>query len=116
MAKKITIISERVHDVGYEAFLMGIAIRLGINKFFTKNEKIGGKQAIEILIVEKEDLFLKKINEEKPKQAIVSEIRVEDYKDFIPDIKNYYRVFIVTQLYKIAKTFENYLKQNKVSL
>ncbi len=102
MGKRVLIFGERVHNVGYRPFLLGVASSLGIKKFFADNIEIEGKQAVEIFVGEKEEIFLKMIKEKKPEYAIVSEIREEDYDGFIPDIEDYFRFLTGMQLSKIA--------------
>ena len=102
MGKGILIIGENLHNVGYRPLLLAIASSLGIKNFFADNVEIENRQAIEILIGEKEESFLDFIKKKKPRDAIISEIKTEDYSGFIMDIESYSRYLTGEQLAKIA--------------
>ncbi len=102
MGKRILIIGERVHNVGYRPLLLALASSLGIKRFFADNIEFEGKQAVEVLIEGKEEDFLELIKQRKPKDAVVSDIKVEDYEGYIMDIESYNRYLTGEQLTKIA--------------
>ena len=54
IGKKIVIFG-KVHNVGYRAFLLGIAESLEIKHFFADNERIDGKEAVVVLIRSSQD-------------------------------------------------------------
>jgi acylphosphatase len=79
MALKITI-KGIVHNVGYRAFLLEEADNLLIPNFKARNVKIGGKEALIVLVDgDKEQLenFLKFVKENVFPKAVVEEIKVE---------------------------------------
>ncbi|TDA25635.1 MAG: acylphosphatase, partial [Archaeoglobi archaeon] len=88
MALKITI-TGKVHGVGYRAFLLEGADSLLIPNFEARNVKINGKEALIVLIDgEKEQIesFVRFVKENKPENAVVEEIRVEEYHGIVRDI------------------------------
>ena len=105
MKKRLIIIGEKVHNVGYRPFLLGIAESLGIERFYAENISIEGKQAIEVLIDTSKDQlnnFIKIINVQKPIGAKVSKIDVQDYDGNIMNINSYYKYLTAMQLVKVA--------------
>ena len=105
MAKKITIVGDRVHNVGYRIFIIKRADELFIERLAVRNIKIDGKQAVLILVDGDEDQlreFIELIKTEKPEKAIVDEIRVEDYSGNVPDIERVRNMLNTRQLGKIV--------------
>jgi len=105
LKKRLIIIGEKVHNVGYRPFLLGIAESLGIERFYAENISIEGKQAIEVLIDTSKDQlnnFIKIINVQKPIGAKVSKIDVQDYDGNIMNINSYYKYLTAMQLVKVA--------------
>jgi acylphosphatase len=105
MALKITI-TGKVHEVGYRAFLLEGADSLLIPNFEARNVKINGKEALIVLIDgEKEQIesFVRFVKENKPENAVVEEIRVEEYHGIVRDIEKFRASFNSTQLSKIIQ-------------
>ena len=104
--KKVKItITGRVHDVGYRPFLLDLADSLLIERFDARNVVIEGKQAVIVLVEGNEDQvnqFIELIKENKPENAVVEEIKVEDYDGFIRTIDSYRNSLMVSQLNKIV--------------
>ena len=99
------IIKGKVHDVGYRPFLLGLAESLEIERFFADNVKIGGKQAVEVLVDDadgKVNAFIDLIKRKKPENAEVEGIDVEGYDGSVMKTESYYRYLTAMQLAKIA--------------
>ncbi len=105
MPKLRILITGKVHEVGYRPLLLGLAESFEIERFFADNVHVDGKQAVEILIDADEDrieLFLDLLKRKKPENAIVEDIKVEDYDGRVMGIESYYRYLTAMQLTKIA--------------
>ncbi len=105
MKVKITIIGGKVHDVGYRPFLLDLADSLLIERFDARNVVIEERQAVVVLVEGNEDQvnqFIELIKENKPENAVVEEIKVEDYDGFIRTIDSYRNSLMVSQLNKIV--------------
>ena len=105
MALKITI-TGKVRGVGYRAFLLEGADSLLIPKFEARNVKINGKEALIVLIdgdKEQIESFVRFVKENKPENAAVEEIRVEEYRGIVRDIERFRASFTSTQLSKIIQ-------------
>jgi acylphosphatase/uncharacterized protein YoxC len=105
MALKITIVG-KVHDVGYRLFLLEEADSLFISHFDARNVKINGKEALIVLVDgEKEQIeeFVKIVRSEKPENAVIEEIRVEEYAGRVRDIERFRNSFNTAQLSKIVQ-------------
>jgi len=105
MPRKRIIIVGKVHDVGYRPFLLGIAGFLGIERFYADNIMMEGKQAVEILLDSSEDkisAFMDLIQRKRPENAVVEEIRAEEYLGDIMRMEDYYRYLTAMQLEKIV--------------
>jgi acylphosphatase/uncharacterized protein YoxC len=105
MALKITI-TGKVHGVGYRAFLLEGADSLLIPNFEARNVKINGKEALIVLIdgdKEQIESFVRFLKENKPENAVVEEIRVEEYHGTVRDIERFRASFTSTQLSKIIQ-------------
>ena len=105
MPKLRILITGKVHEVGYRPLLLGLAESFEIERFFADNVHVDGKQAVEILIDADEDrieLFLDMLKRKKPENAIVEDIKVEDYDGRVMGIESYYRYLTAMQLTKIA--------------
>ncbi len=104
MGKRI-VVKGQVHDVGYRPFLLGIAGSLKIENFFADNFLEEGEQALEVLVDgedEKIDLFSQTVKNKYPENAVVDELRAEDYSGSVMDVESYYRYLTATQLSKMA--------------
>ncbi len=105
MPKLRILITGKVHEVGYRPFLLGLAESFEIERFFADNVHVDGKQAVEILMDADEDrieLFLDMLKRKKPENAVVEDIKVEDYDGRVMGIESYYRYLTAMQLTKIA--------------
>jgi len=101
---KITITGE--HDVGYRPFLLNLAEYLFVERFDARNVKINGKQAVIVLVEGDEKVvnqFVELVKTEKPENAVVEEIKVEDYDGFVRPIDSYRQSLMVNQLNKIVQ-------------
>ncbi|MCQ4152800.1 MAG: acylphosphatase [Archaeoglobi archaeon] len=113
MALKITI-TGKVHGVGYRAFLLEEADSLLIPKFEARNAKIDGKEALIVLIdgdKEQIESFVRFLKENKPENAVVEEMRVEEYRGTVRDIEKFRAGFTSTQLSKIVQVGLEMLKK-----
>jgi acylphosphatase len=118
MKVKITI-TGKVHDVGYRPFLLDLADSLFIQRFDARNVVINGKQAVIVLIDGEENQvnqFIELIKSEKPENAIVEEIKVEEYKGFIRSIDSYRQSLMVNQLNKIVQVGLKMLEKQDLML
>jgi acylphosphatase len=103
--KKIIIKGQRVHDVGYRPYLLGIAESMEIERFFAKNILIDEKQGIHVLVdssEEKVKAFIDIVSSEYPEKSEVENIEVEDHIGNVMKIESYYRYLTAMQLSKIA--------------
>jgi len=103
--KKIIIKGQRVHDVGYRPFLLGIAESLEIERFFAKNILVDEKQTVHVLVdssEEKVEAFIDSVSSEYPEKSQVENVEVEDFIGNVMKIENYYRYLTSMQLSKIA--------------
>jgi acylphosphatase len=106
MKVKVTIIGGKVHDVGYRPFLLDLADSLLIERFDARNVVIEGKQAVVVLVEGDENQinqFIELIKENKPENAVVEEIKIEEYKGFVRSIDSYRQSLMVSQLNKIVQ-------------
>jgi acylphosphatase len=118
MKIKITI-TGKVHDVGYRPFLLDLADSLFIQRFDARNVIINGKQAVIVLVDGKEDQvnqFIELVKSEKPENAIVEEIKVEEYKGFVRSIDSYRQSLMVNQLNKIVQVGLKMLEKQDLML
>ncbi|MEM1672066.1 MAG: acylphosphatase [Archaeoglobaceae archaeon] len=105
MAIRITI-KGKVHEVGYRLFLLEEADSLFIPCFDARNVKINGKEAIIVLVDgDKEQLeqFIEFVKSNKPENALVEEISVEEFKGKVRDIEKFRASFNTSQLSKIVQ-------------
>jgi len=103
--KKIIISGQKVHDVGYRPYLLGIAESMEIERFFVDNIFSGEKQVVYALInssKENVDSFIEISSLKFPEQSIVEKVEVEDYKGNVMKIESFYRYLTAMQLSKIA--------------
>jgi acylphosphatase len=103
--KKIIIKGQRVHDVGYRPFLLGIAESMEIERFFAKNIRMDEKQAVHVLVdssEEKVKAFIDIVSSEYPEISEVENVEVEDLIGNVMKIESYYRYLTAMQLSKIA--------------
>ena len=103
--KKITIIG-RVPDIGCHLFLPEEADKLFIPHFDAKDIEINGKGVLIVLVGGSEDQtneFIEFVKTEIPKLSIIEDIKIEDYKGRIRDIKRFRANFSISQLSKIVQ-------------
>ncbi len=103
--KKIIITGQKVHDIGYRPFLLGIAESFEIERFFADNTFIDQKQAVYTLIEsseEKVEAFVEIASSKFPEKNDVEKVDVEDYSGTVMRIDSYYRYLTAMQLSKIA--------------
>ena len=113
--RKILIKGQKVHSVGYRAFLLDEAEALLMPNFSARNIK-NGTEIVEVLVgADKEtiDIFIKFVKNNYPEDAEVKDISVEDYDGDIRTIEAYSRSFSASQLSKIAVTGVSLLKNQK---
>ncbi len=105
MKKKIIIRGKKVHNVGYRAFLLGIAESLEIERFFADNMFINKKQAVYALIGSSEEnvkAFIEIASSKSPDESDVEKVDVEDYEGNVMKVESYYRYLSAMQLSKIV--------------
>jgi len=106
MRVKVTIIGSKVHDVGYRPFLLDLADSLLIERFDARNVIVEGREAVIVLVEGDEDQinqFIEFVKSEKPENAVVEEIKVEEYEGFVRSIDSYRQSLMVNQLNKIVQ-------------
>ncbi|MFA4956960.1 MAG: acylphosphatase [Candidatus Methanoperedens sp.] len=105
LKKKIIIKGQRVHDVGYRPYLLGIAESMEIERFFAKNILIDEKQVVHVMVdssEEKVKAFMDIVSSEYPEKSVVESIEMEDFIGNVTKIESYYRYLTAMQLSKIA--------------
>jgi acylphosphatase len=103
MKKRLIIKGPKVQDVGYRLFLFEIAESNALTGFQARNISEG----IEILIEGEEsniNNFVKTATTSFPPHAQVEKIITEDYEGIVMSIENFYRLFTLQQLVKMATT------------
>lgn len=103
--KKIIITGQKVHEIGYRPFLLGIAESIGIESFFADNIFVNKKQAVYALVdsyEEKVEAFIEIASSKFPEKSDVEKVDVEDYSGNVMRIESYYRYLTAMQLSKIA--------------
>ncbi len=104
MKTKIIITGEKVHEVGYRPFLLGIAESLELERFFADNTFEDGKEVVYVLLdcsEEKIKTFKEIVRSKLPESAAVNQILEEEYTGTVMKAENYYRYLSATQLSKI---------------
>ena len=117
--KKIIIKGQRVHDVGYRPYLLGIAESMEIERFFAKNIRMDEKQAVHVLVdssEEKVKAFIDIVSSEYPEKSEVENVDVEDVTGNVMKIESYYRYLTAMQLSKIATIGGKMLDNQDISL
>ena len=119
MKVKVTIIGGKVHDVGYRPFLLDLADSLFIQRFDARNVIIEGKQAVIVLVEgdeEQVNQFIELVKSEKPENAVVEDIKVEEYKGFVRSIDSYRQSLMINQLNKIVQVGLKMLEKQDLML
>ncbi len=116
--KRLLVKGQKVHDVGYRPFLLGLAESLEIERFFADNIFIEGKQAVYALIDssgEKVRAFIEIASSKFPENSNVEKVEEEDYTGNVMKTESYYRYLTAMQLSRIATYGGNMLeKQDKM--
>ena len=118
MKVKITI-TGKVHDVGYRPFLLDLADSLFIQRFDARNVIIKGKQAVVVLVEGDEDQvnqFIELVKSEKPENAVVEEIKIEEFKGYVRSIDSYRQSLMINQLNKIVQVGLKMLEKQDLML
>ena len=117
MKKKIRIIGSKVHDIGYRYFLMENALAFGIEKFRAVNVE-DEKQVVEVYVEGDDEAvneFCKFAKSNFPSDAVVDEVKVEDYIGYVPKIEAFALVFNIGQSRKFIEYGKQVLgKQDKM--
>jgi acylphosphatase len=97
---RILIEGEKVQEVGYRIFLLEKALENGIKRIYTRNLD---KNKVELLLSDEKDKinsFYEVVKKEKPKGAIVKDVKKEPYdnKIPIPPIDRYFQFLTLEQL------------------
>jgi acylphosphatase len=100
VSAKILIEGSKVQQTGYRIFLLEKAMKSGIERIYAKNLD---KNKVEVLIGDEEEKinnFYETIKRERPKGAIVKDIKKEPYKGdtSIPPIERYLQFLTLEQL------------------
>jgi acylphosphatase len=114
MKNKITIYGKGkgkkiVHDVGYRLFLLGQADSLFIEGFDAKNIIVDNVEIL-VVLVEGDDLQLTEFIDfvknplNRPEEAIVGDIIVDEYEGRVREIEKFRQNFNTVQLGKIVRT------------
>ncbi len=116
--KRLLLKGQKVHDVGYRPFLLGLVESLEIERFFADNTFIEGKQAVYALIDssgEKVRAFIEIASSKFPANSDVESAEEEDYTGNVMKTESYYRYLTAMQLSRIATYGGNMLeKQDKM--
>jgi acylphosphatase len=116
--KRLLVKGQKVHDVGYRPFLLGLAESLEIERFFADNIFIEGKQAVYALIDssgENVRAFIEIASSKFPENSDVKKVEEEDYTGNVMKTESYYRYLTAMQLSRIATYGGNMLeKQDKM--
>ena len=102
---RITITGSRVHGVGYRLFLLDEADARFLTNFDARNVVMGSSQAVVVLAGgEREAVedFAELVKTVHPESAVVSDVRVEEYRGSIRTIESFRSSFSIHQLCKIA--------------
>jgi len=112
--KKLLVKGQKVHDVGYRPFLLGLAESLEIERFFADNIFIEGKQAVYALIDSSEEnakAFIEIASSKFPENSDVEKVEEEDYTGNVMKTESYYRYLTAMQLSRIATYGGNMLEK-----
>ncbi len=104
--KKIIITGQKVHEIGYRPFLLGMAESLEIERFFADNTFINKEQTVYALVdssEEKVEAFVEIASSKFPEKSDVEKVDVEDYSGNVMRIESYYR-YLTAVLYDLWET------------
>jgi acylphosphatase len=103
MKLKARIKGEKVHDVGYRVFLLDLALELGIERFAAYNRTDGGSEVVSVMAEGEDDqiaTFRELIARERPGDAEVSDVTIEEYDGRIASTTDFMHIIQVQQLNK----------------
>jgi acylphosphatase len=112
--KRLQVKGQKVHDVGYRTFLLGLAESLEIERFFADNIFIEGKQAVYALIDssgENVRAFIEIASSKFPENSDVEKVEAEDFTGNVMKTESYYRYLTAMQLSRIATYGGNMLEK-----
>lgn len=92
-----------MHEVGYRVFLLRKALELGVERFNAYNAKENGGQVLFVYLDANEEqtgAFIDFARENRPEDAIVSNIAFEDFTGYVLNIVDYMHLIQVEQLSK----------------
>ena len=103
MKLKIIITGGKVHEVGYRFFLFTMAMELGCDRFFAKNQLDGGNQVL-VAFIEGDELRLADFKmfalSQRPEGAVVVDVAFENYDGPIMSADAFLHFFSADQLNK----------------
>ena len=105
MKVKLTIIGDKVHDIGYRLFLTMKASELDLKGFSAFNTIIGNRQAV-ICYIEGKDRqvssFSNTVRNEWPSLAKVESVKVEEYRGPVMDLMKFLHILQLEQMCKFV--------------
>jgi acylphosphatase len=107
MKLRITITGTKVHDVGYRYLLLGGAMSMHLPGFCATNLTDPKGQMVEVLLEGKEPqvkAFIDFMQNNKPANALVSDITTSEYDDEIPRRTEYAQDLTALQMLKAIPT------------
>ncbi|MGA9100333.1 MAG: acylphosphatase [Methanotrichaceae archaeon] len=109
MKQKIEIIGHKVHDVGYRYFLMNQAMLQGIDGFTALNQiDKNGLQKVWVIVEgspEPVKVFSTFAQNERPMDAKVSEVLIQDFEGFVPRITDFALILTTGQ---VSRPYQSY--------
>ena len=106
ISKKIIIEGEMIHSVGYRPFLLARALRLRIPNFDAENIKENGMKKLVVSVIGEEGQISEFENfakDNKPENAKVSKVTIEEGISGVMKIEEYRKLFNSEQLNKIVQ-------------
>jgi acylphosphatase len=107
MKLRITITGTKVHDVGYRYLLLGGAMSMRLPGFYATNLTDPKGQMVEVLLEGKEPqvkAFIDFVQNNKPANALVSDITTSEYDDEVPRRTEYAQDLTALQMLKAIPT------------
>jgi acylphosphatase len=117
LVRQITI-TGKVHDIGYRYWLMENALAFGIEKFRAVNVE-DEKQKVLVYVEGRDEAieeFCNFVGSNYPSDAIVEDVRIEDYKGYVPKIEAFALVFNIGQSRKFIDYGRDVLKKQDAML
>jgi acylphosphatase len=104
MKQKIEIVGPKVHGVGYRYFLMNQAMLLGVDGFTALNQvSRDGQQKVWVIVegpTGPARAFSTFAQTERPEDAEVSEVLIEDFEGFVPRMIDFALILTAGQIVK----------------